>query len=296
MKRFELRNYRRCTREQQEEIEAIHQTAIDLLITCGNDRARWARAMNTIAGDLFRTDEPDLWFRRFYDDYVINVQPKMEFDQIKRYMKGNTALDFGCGGGRPALKCSQEGFKVLTTDVLDYRVEEAQILPFKLMGNPVSIPYEDDAAGTALAFLVLHHVNSFDLEDILNEIRRVCSRVVIKENVYGIPLDDGEFRMVVEDDELLQEFMSLPREGQLKVLSLHDYKDNAFELDISEMNFPFQFKTIPEWNNVLADNGFKVVKTVLIGFKRTEDWTGTCHALFVADCDIATKGDSFVCS
>ncbi len=51
------------------------------------------------------------------------------------------------------------------------------------------------------------------------------------------------------------------------------------------MNFPFQFKTIPEWNNVLAEMGFKVVKTVLIGFKRTEDRTGTRHALFIADCD-----------
>ncbi len=287
VKRFELRNYQRCTREQQEEIETIYQTAIDLLITCGNDHVRWARTINTIERDLFRSDEPGLWFRRFYDDYAINVQGQLEFDQIKNYIKGNTILDFGCGGGRLALKCSQEGYKVLTTDVLDYRVEEAQNLPFKRMGTPVSIPYEDDAADTALVFTVLHHVSNFALADILSEIRRVCSRIVIKEDVYGIPLDDREFRMVVEDDDLLQEFMSLHEEDQLKILSLHDYMDNAFEQGIPEMNFPFQFKTISEWNKILADNGFKVVKTVLIGFKRGDEWTGTCHALFIADRDKA---------
>ena len=62
----------------------------------------------------------------------------------------------------------------------------------------------------------------------------------------------------------------LPEKDQLKVLMLHDYIDNALIQGITEMNFPFQFKTIPEWNSVLAANGFSVVKTILVGFRRTK--------------------------
>ena len=46
-----------------------------------------------------------------------------------------------------------------------------------------------------------------DLEKVLIEIRRVSTRVIIREDVYGIPLDNQEFTKVVKDDGLLQEFM-----------------------------------------------------------------------------------------
>ncbi len=81
--------------------------------------------------------------------------------------------------------------------------------------------------------------------------------------------------------------MLLSYQDQLQVLSLYDFVDNAFAQGIPDMNFPFQFKTIPEWNRVLVAHGFDVRHIVLIGFKRTKEWTGTCHALFIADCEQA---------
>ena len=77
--------------------------------------------------------------------------------------------------------------------------------------------------------------------------------------------------------------MLLSYQDQLHVLSLHDFVDNAFAPGIPDMNFPFQFKTIPEWHRVLVEHGFDVRHTVLIGFKRTKEWTGTCQALCIAD-------------
>ena len=58
---------------------------------------------------------------------------------------------------------------------------------------------------------------------------------------------------------------------------------NAFAYGLPEMNFPFQYKTVLEWGSVLTDNRFNMVGTILVGFKRTEDWIGTCYALFIAD-------------
>ncbi len=114
------------------------------------------------------------------------------------------------------------------TDVRDYRMAEARDLPCKLMRDRVTIPYPDDAADTTLLFTVLHHVDASDLEKMLCEIRRVGSRVVIKEDVYGIPADHEEFFRVIAEDELLQEFMLLSYQDQLQVLSLYDFVDNAF--------------------------------------------------------------------
>lgn len=284
VKRFELRNYRSCTLEQRQEIATIYDRAFELLSTCGSDRATWEPTINTIVYDLFRKHDPDSWFRQFYDSYSATMKGDLEFAQIKPYIKGNTILDFGCGRGHLALKCRQEGYDVLTTDVVDYRAEEARVLPFGLMGDRITIPYPDNAASTTLVFAVLHHLSGSDQEKVLNEMKRVSVRVVIKEDVYGIPVD-GQFVEVIHNDEFLQEFALLQEEDQLKVLMLHDYVDNAFAQGAIDMDFPFQFRTISEWNKVLGENGLHVLKTILIGFKRTGDWTGTCHALFIADCD-----------
>lgn len=283
VKQMNLRNYRQCRHEQQQEMASIYEMTFELLADGVKDHTKWEQNLNTILYDLFRKDDADAWFNRFYDGYSRNIKGRLEFDKIHDYIRGNTILDFGSGGGYLALKCSQEGYNVLTTDVLDNRIEEVRGLPFRPMSTRVAIPYSDDAADTTLVFATLHHIDASDLESVLGEVKRVSTRVIIEEDVYGVPLQEEEFKKVIEDDELLQEFVLLPEEDQLKVLMLHDYVDNAFLRGIPEMNFPFQFKTIPQWHSVLTANGFSVVKTILVGFRRTKEWTGTCHALFIAD-------------
>ena len=72
---------------------------------------------------------------------------------------------------------------------------------------------------------------------------------------------------MIDNDEFLQEFVLMPLKDQLRTLMLYDFVDNAFVQGIPEMNFPFQFRTVPQWQSVLAANGFNVVETDLIGFK-----------------------------
>lgn len=284
VKKVRLRDYRQCTQEQQKEVTTIYEKAFDLLITHRNDPTNFRELINYIIYTLFKGNDPNFWFRKFHDNYSLKLLYKeREFENIKDYIKGDTILDMGCGEGYLALKCSQEGYTVLTTDVLDYRTHAVKHLPFKLMTDPSTIPYPNNSTDTALIFYVLHHISadSSNLRKILKELKRVSSRVIIGEDVYGIPLDNVEFNKVIENDDLLQEFILLSKEDQLKVLMLNDYLINAFVKGIPEMNFPFQFKTIPEWNTCFTENGFKVVKTILIGFKRGKN--RNCHALFIVD-------------
>ena len=284
VKRIQLRNYQRCTDRKRREISDLYQKTFDLLASCGEDRGRSGQVVRTIAHDMFRKDNPDVWFRRHYDEYGKTVKGLMEFAQIRDNIRGGTILDLGCGSGRLAFECSQRGYNVLTTDVLDRRTGGARQLPFRLMNDAVTIPYPDGVADTALVFSVLHHIDASDLQNILAEIRRTCARVLINEDVYGVSLDD-EFRTAIDNDDFLQEFVLMPLKDQLQTLMLFDFVENTFAQGIPEMNFSFQFRTIPHWQSVLAANGFNLVATDLIGFKRAGDWTGTCHALFVAECD-----------
>ena len=77
-------------------------------------------------------------------------------------------------------------------------------------------------------FATLHHLNAADLETILSEVRRVSTRLIIEKDVYKIPLDTEDFKKIIGYDELLQMFVLLSEEDQLKILMLHDYLDNAF--------------------------------------------------------------------
>ena len=72
-------------------------------------------------------------------------------------------LDYGCGSGYLAAGLLAGGYEVFTTDVLDYRYEEARRLPFAQMASPTDIPYPDNSVDVALVQAVLHHIDSDDL-------------------------------------------------------------------------------------------------------------------------------------
>ena len=74
----------------------MYQKAFDLLTTSGTDRTSGEHIIHTIVYDLFRKDDPDRWFRRWYDGYGA-TKGSLEFDLIKPYIKGHTLLDVGCG-------------------------------------------------------------------------------------------------------------------------------------------------------------------------------------------------------
>jgi hypothetical protein len=160
---------------------------------------------------------------------------------------------------------------VLTTDVLDYRVPEAKHLPFQHMTSPVNIPYPDTNADTIIVKAVLHHVAPTDLSSVLKELRRVSQRIIIKgvEELANVQPQFAHFR-------------SLNVSDQLESLMLIDYFANALAQGVIDMNFPFQFKTIPQWTALLALHGLRVSHIELLGFQ-PGNVNRSCHVWFICD-------------
>ena len=56
---------------------------------------------------------------------------------------------------------------------------------------------------------------------------------------------------------LLGTFVAMPLDMQHQALVLIDFFSNAIAQGIPEMNMPFEFKTVTEWQQVLLRNGFR---------------------------------------
>ena len=88
----------------------------------------------------FRKADSSFWFNRIYHQYKTETKPETDFQQLQKLLPGKRVLDYGCGSGYLAARLARGGYDVFTTDVLDYRYEEAKRLPFVQMASPTDIP------------------------------------------------------------------------------------------------------------------------------------------------------------
>ena len=215
----------------------------------------------------FRKADSAFLFNRIYHQYKTQTKPETDFQQLQKLLPGKRVLDYGCGSGYLAARLAKGGYKVFTTDVLDYRYEEARRLPFVQMASATDIPYPDNSTDVALVQAVLHHINPSDLPLVIQRLGKIARYALIKEDTYGLPNDLEGLAEMLTTQPLLGTFVSMPLEVQHQVLVLIDFFSNAIAQGIPEMNMPFEFKTVSEWEQVLLHNGFKVSKTVLAGFE-----------------------------
>jgi hypothetical protein len=151
--------------------------------------------------------------------------------------------------------------------VLDYRYEEARRLPFVQMASPTDIPYADDSVDVVLVQAVLHHINPSDLPLVLRRLGKIARYALIKEDTYGVPDRMEGLTEKLKTQPLLRTFVAMPLAVQHQVLVLIDFFSNAIAQGLPEMNMPFEFKTVTEWQQVLPSNGFTLNKTLLAGFE-----------------------------
>ena len=145
--------------------------------------------------DTFRKSDPSFWFNRIYHQYKTQLKPEADFHQFQRLLPGQRVLDYGCGSGYLAARLAKGGYKVFTTDVLDYRYAEARHLPFVQMTSATDISYPDDSVDVALVLAVLHHINPDDLPRVIQRLTRIARYALIKEDTYGLP-DQKDLRRV----------------------------------------------------------------------------------------------------
>jgi len=224
------------------------------------------------------------WFNRVYHQYKTRTKPETDFQQLQKLLPATvkTVLDYGCGSGYLAARLAKGGYRVLTTDVLDYRYDEARSLPFVQMAAATDIPYPDNSADAALVQAVLHHINSDDLPLVIRRLAKIAKYALIKEDTYGLPnhLEGLNERLAAQP--LLRTFVRMSLAEQHQVLVLIDFFSNAIAQGIPEMNMPFEFKTVSEWEQVLPSNGLRVNKTVLAGFERGR-MHKSCHVWLVCE-------------
>jgi SAM-dependent methyltransferase len=275
-------SYVACAPGHEEEMRVLLERAFALLVAARGDERRLQKSVALLIDEVFRKADPDFWFNRLYLHYKQEFKPRKRFRQLRPWLQGKRVLDLGCGSGRLSLQLAQGGFEPALTDVLDYRAPEARHLPFARMEQPLRIPYADGAFDSAVVMAVLHHVAPQNLALLLQELRRVTRRVIVEEDSFELPADLEGLGGRLAQDAQLRAFVALPPEDQLRYTMFLDYFANAITQGLPQMETPFDFKTVREWQRLFAEQGFTVRQTLLQGFQRGH-FNRTCHVWFVLD-------------
>jgi SAM-dependent methyltransferase len=277
--------YRQFFPDSIAEVEAMVDKAYDRLVASQRGTID-TRALADITRDLleqiFHRGDPAFWFNRTYHHYKAVLKPRVDVRFLAPLVRGSRILDYGCGSGYLSARLAQEGYQVFTTDVLDYRLEEARGLPFARMSSATDIEYPPDSMDTALVQAVLHHIDLADLPAVLGGLARITRRLIIKEDVLGV---SAETPGIVPDawrQDLFRQYVGLSSPTQFQTMVLIDYYSNALAQGIPEMNMPFAFRSVQEWQTILTANGFSVAETRVTGFEEARMHT-SCYAWFVCD-------------
>lgn len=290
-------NYRNFFKHHEKEAQEMIEDAFQLLIVNANISKRISKfsdkadndyiqvlngAFTYVYNAIFQKKNPLFWFNQEYIKYKRDVRSERDFEQIEKFIKNQTVLDFGCGTNYFALKLKKEGFKVLTTDILDYRAQETKDLSFQKMANPADVPYSDEKVDTVIIKTVFHHVEDFYIPLILRNLPKSTTRLIIKEDVIQ-PFSSVEgLKEARSKQPRLKKYLLMDKNSQLQTLILFDFFGNAIAQGILEMSLPFNFKTVDQWKKIIETNNFKVVKTILSGFEK-DKLHSSCQVWLICD-------------
>lgn len=270
VKKAYLEHYKRHFKQHENEINEMVIEAFTLLrksVANGWNYRKLEKAVFFIDAKIFRKNDSAFWFNREYKEYKKKVRPKIEYEEIKKFLAGKIILDFGSGTGSLALELERRGYKILTTDILDYRFNETKHIFFKKMNVPFDVDVPFDNIDTVLIKAVLHHVSQKYLIPILANLSKITKRIIVEESVYGIPKNLPGLQKIIREQPLFEEFMRLPKDDQYSALTLFCFFSNALAFGKPEMNLPFEFKTVSEWKKVFNRMKFEVRKVDILGFE-----------------------------
>ncbi len=275
-------NYIECSEEYEDEMRLLLDQAFDRLSACRQDEQAFQSAITYLNTQLFKKQDPDFWFNQVYLRYKRTIKPGLRYTKMQEWILGQRVLDLGCGDGLTGLEIARHGYRVYMADVLDYRDAAARDLPFRSMPDPGSIPYPEQSFDTAILMAVLHHVERKDLYPLLAGLRRTCRRVIIEEDSYGLPARLDGLTARLQQDPQLQSFHKLPVEDQLRLLMFIDYFANAITQGLTQMDMPYNFQSVEEWQDLFLAQGFALTRTLVMGFQK-QQFNRSCHIWFVLD-------------
>jgi SAM-dependent methyltransferase len=240
-----------------------------------------------------------IWFDSFraaYHNYKHHRKLQHKMEHFAPYMQGANYCDIGCGGGDLVafVKDYFPQFQSYTgIDVLDWRTEtlkneiDFQMIDFSNPGTRSQLKYD-----MATCIAVLHHVGNTDesQEIFLRNVRESLTetgRLLIEEDVLlpheEIERDDGLLQQVgnrIIEQPYLSEYLALNEASQKDVLTLIDLLANTLIVGVQEMAFPFGFKSINKWMQILTNSGFRTEDVQIKGFTPGL-FNRSSHVLFV---------------
>jgi SAM-dependent methyltransferase len=271
--------------DSNQRVSHLVDVAMDRLVESQNDNGGPQRLIDItyeLIENTFHKSKDSFWFNQAYHHYKTVSKPEADFQLLKNLIEGQRLLDYGCGSGYLAARLAKGGYQVYTTDVLDYRYPEAKGLPFVQMASPIQAPYPDDSMDSALVQAVFHHIDPLDLDSVIQGIARMSRQVLIKEDCYDLPPHLDNLEEKARQQPLLKAFIRLPLETQYLALVLIDFFANAIAQGIPEMNMPYAFHTVRQWETILLRNGLKVSQVILSGFEPGR-MHKSCHVWFICE-------------
>ena len=186
------------------------------------------------------------------EKHIVSQRAKMNFENVKDYIRGEKILDLGAGDGFLALEIKKQLDKeVLLVDIVDYNYTD---LPLILYNPEGKLPLADDEVDTTILYTVLHH--SSDPKHLLEEAMRVTKqRLVIKEAYIEI-----------DDNRMTNSFI--------------DWFYNRVIGD-EDINVPLNFLKVEGWEKLLKSHGFDVIETKYVGID--EPLVPEYHLYIIAD-------------
>ncbi len=177
---------------------------------------------------------------------------KLNFENLRPYIKGEKLLDLGAGDGLLALEIKKHLNKeIILVDILDYNSTE---LPLLLYNSGDNIPLKDNEVDTTILYTVLHHSN--DPYHLLVEAMRVTKKRIIIKEAY----------IEKEEDRISNSFF--------------DWFYNRV-LGDEDINVPLNFLKVNGWEKMLNSRGFDIIETKYVGID--EPIVPEYHVLIIAE-------------
>lgn len=250
--------------DQLPRVEAMLAVVFTQLAQMQNNAAALKETTHYLQQNIFNIEDPHHWFQAGYAHYRTHIKPQYEYKLLQPHLNGKTILDFGCGQGHLATILHQHGYQPYLTDLYDKRAPLPQTMPFYLMKNGTDIstlPTVD----IVVVKTVLHHVHTTDLAPILLGLNQISQRLILLEDVYGLDEVPTTAVSPYHDPTLWPPYVALTPHQQYLFLALLDYFANEITFGLP-MDLPFNFKTVPEWETVLATYNWQLTATIWAGF------------------------------
>ena len=155
-------NYRNLFVGHRKEAQLMIDKAFQQLLAINNEENieyQFMENLSIIDDKIFKKNDQTFWFNKMYEYYKRYTRSNEDIKLIHRFILNKRAVDFGSGAGYFALELKKKGFEIFTTDVLDYRIADARVLPFKKMFSPIDVDSIPDNISTLIIRTVLHHID-----------------------------------------------------------------------------------------------------------------------------------------